>query len=66
MIFPQIFDMVNLGIAVLDPEFKVRKWNRWLEMHTKIAATDIIGAPIIDFFPNLNQNWFQKVPTGTR
>ncbi len=58
--FPQIFDMVNLGIAILDKDLQVCKWNRWLEMHTSISADDIIGSPITEYFPNLNENWFLK------
>lgn len=60
MTFPQIFDMVNLGIAVLDKDLNICKWNQWLEMHTRIPADEIIGEKLTDHFPNLNQNWFLK------
>ncbi len=60
MIFSQLFDMVNLGIVILDGDLKVRRWNRWLEMHTRITASEIVGAPLFDYFPNLNKNWFVK------
>lgn len=60
MFFSQLFDMVNLGIVILDRDLKVQKWNRWLEMHTRIPAKDIVGAPLLDFFPNLNKSWFVK------
>lgn len=60
MIHAQIFDMVNLGIAVLDKELKVKEWNRWLELHTKIPADGIVGTSILDHFPNLNEKWFLK------
>jgi diguanylate cyclase (GGDEF)-like protein len=60
MFFSQLFDMVNLGIIILDSELNVQKWNRWLEMHTRIPAEEIVGAPLFDYFPNLNKNWFIK------
>ena len=60
MNFPQLFDMVNLGIAVLDKDLKVCKWNRWLEMNTHIPADEIIGQPLTEHFPNLNTSWFLK------
>ena len=60
MIFSQLFDMVNLGIVVLDRDMKVQRWNRWLEMHTRITAEEIVGASLFDYFPNLNNNWFIK------
>jgi diguanylate cyclase (GGDEF)-like protein len=52
--------MVNLGIVILDRDLKVQKWNRWLEMHTRITAAEIVGASLLDYFPNLNKNWFIK------
>ena len=60
MFYPQLFDMVNLGIVILDRDLKVQRWNRWLEMHTRVSADQIIGAGLIDFFPNLNNSWFTR------
>ena len=60
MIFSQLFDMVNLGIVILDSDLKVQRWNRWLEMHTRIPATEIIGVQLFNYFPNLNKSWFIK------
>ncbi len=60
MIFAQIFDMVNVGIVILDKELKVYKWNRWMEIHSKISAQEIIGASVFDFFPNLKNPRFLR------
>lgn len=60
MIFSQIFNMVNTGIAVLDKDLRVRHWNRWLEMHTGIPEKTIQGTLLTDHFPNLNQKWFLR------
>ncbi len=60
MIEAQIFNMVNLGIAVLDKNLHVHKWNRWLEIHTRIPAEKIINTPLLDHFPNLNEKWFLR------
>ena len=32
--------------------------HRWLEMHTRITAAEIVGASLFDFIPNLNNSWF--------
>lgn len=60
MIYTQIFDMVNVGIVILDTDLKVYKWNRWMETHSNILSDKIIGASIFDFFPNLNAPWFKR------
>lgn len=60
MIFAQIFDTVDVGIVILDKDLKVYKWNRWMELHSRINAGEITGHCIIDFFPNLNNQRFSK------
>lgn len=56
----QICNMMNLGIAVVDKDFKVHYWNRWLELNSGIPAEKIIGAKIFDFFPSLNNSKFVR------
>ncbi|MBI5902697.1 MAG: diguanylate cyclase [Deltaproteobacteria bacterium] len=58
MIFTQIFDMVDMGLVVLDADLKVTHWNRWMELRSEIPADKIVGAPLFDFFPNLNNPKF--------
>jgi len=60
MVFAQIFNMVNAGIVILDSGLKVYKWNRWLEIHSKMPADEIVGTPILSSFPNLNTSWFLR------
>ncbi|MFH1993349.1 MAG: diguanylate cyclase [Pseudomonadota bacterium] len=60
MIFSQIFEMVNVGIVILDKEFKVYKWNRWMETYGKIPAEKIVGASLFTFFPDLNTPSFRR------
>ncbi len=60
MIFSQIFDMVNVGIVILDKDYNVFKWNRWLEARSKIPSEKIIGKSIFEFFPELNKSWFHR------
>ena len=60
MIFNQIFDMVNVGIVILDRDLCVYKWNRWMEIHSGISSKKIVGHPILDHFPKLNNKWFLR------
>nr|MBF0222667.1 diguanylate cyclase [Desulfobulbaceae bacterium] len=56
----QIFETVNIGVVTLDLELRVQFWNRWMELHSQIPAEKIIGTPIIDSFPNLDNPRFSK------
>jgi diguanylate cyclase (GGDEF)-like protein/PAS domain S-box-containing protein len=58
MILNQIFDAINLGIVVLDTELKIQKWNRWMEIHSGIAADDVVGKSSLESFPNLDNPKF--------
>ncbi len=60
MIFAQIFDMINVGIVVLDKELMVIKWNRWMETHSEIKAEQIIGHSLFEFYPQLKTKWFNR------
>jgi len=60
MILNQVFDAINIGIVILDREMKVRKWNRWMEIHSGIDADKIEDSSIYDFFPALETPKFVR------
>jgi diguanylate cyclase len=60
MIFSQIFDILDIGIVILDHELKVFKWNRWMELHSDIPAEKIVGQALFSFFPHLNNPKFLR------
>ena len=60
MILEQIFDMIDVGLVILDNKFRVRYWNRWLASHSGIPVKDIKGASIFDFYPHLNNKKFLR------
>jgi len=60
MIFNQIFDMIDIGLVILDKDLKVRYWNRWLASHSGIAAREIKGSSIFDFYPHLQEKRFLR------
>jgi diguanylate cyclase (GGDEF)-like protein len=60
MIFNKLFDLLDMGIVILDSDLRVQKWNKWMELHSNIPANHIIGSPIFDFFPHLNNPGFLR------
>lgn len=57
----QIFGTINLGLVVLDAQLTVQRWNRWMELHSAIPTSAIIGRPITDFYPSLTSTSFSRV-----
>jgi two-component system sensor histidine kinase/response regulator len=59
-VFEQIYNMVDIGIIILDKDLKVTHWNRWMETHSGINCGEIADTSIIDSFPNLNNKRFLR------
>ena len=58
MIFSQVFDMVDIGLVVLDKDLRIRHWNRWMQLHSDTDADKMIGSLVFESFPNLKQPRF--------
>ncbi|HJV34311.1 diguanylate cyclase [Geomonas sp.] len=56
----QIFKNIDLGLMVLDRELKVKSWNRWMELHSGIAAREICGKSILDFYSHLAEPEYSR------
>ena len=50
-----VLDLVPVGAFVLQEEFTVLFWNRMMEDWTGILRATIVGQPIGDYFPHLQQ-----------
>ncbi len=60
MNFRSVFDMLNMGIVILDAEHRIRYWNDWMAMHSRKTAEEMLDRNVFDAFPNLNQPVFQR------
>jgi diguanylate cyclase (GGDEF)-like protein len=58
--FFQVFDMVDIGLIILDRDLRVCHWNRWMQLHSGIYPDKIVGSLIFDVFPNLKRPRFLK------
>ncbi|MES2205257.1 MAG: diguanylate cyclase [Pseudomonadota bacterium] len=59
-LLPVLIDNIDTGIFVLDTEFNVVLWNRFMVSHSGKHSTDVIGHNIFDMFPELPKKWFEK------
>ncbi|HEB02036.1 MAG TPA: PAS domain S-box protein [Nitrospirae bacterium] len=56
----QIFDSMSMGILTLDRDFKVRYWNKWLELNSGISSDTIKGKIVSEFFPEIDSPQFRR------
>jgi len=56
----QIANQLNTGVLVLDAEFNVVIWNRFLQVHTDKVANNILGQSIFKGFPELPERWLTR------
>lgn len=57
----QLFSTINLGLVVIDQQFTVLRWNRWMELHSGISADEIVGSHLTEQFPDLISNSFSRI-----
>jgi diguanylate cyclase (GGDEF)-like protein/PAS domain S-box-containing protein len=46
--------VAEIGLFVLDRQHRVRFWNDWLERHTGLRASDVLGLHLDELFPREN------------
>jgi transcriptional regulator with PAS, ATPase and Fis domain len=54
MNFSNVFDMLNLGVVILDQEYRIVYWNNWMGMHSEIPAEEVVGRDIFEAFPEID------------
>ncbi|UAA40834.1 PAS domain-containing protein [Paraneptunicella aestuarii] len=61
--FHWMMDMVqtvDVGIVVLDRDYRVRVWNAFMESHSSMLPSQVREKCLFDLFPDLNQKWFRN------
>jgi diguanylate cyclase (GGDEF)-like protein len=56
--YEQILDALSQGLIVLDRDLKVLLWNRWMEQHSRLESSQVVGQVITDIFPDLVKKGF--------
>jgi diguanylate cyclase (GGDEF)-like protein len=57
----QYLDFLQMGVLVVDQNYRVVYWNRWLEAHSNIQFTQIANLPFVEVFPNLAESRLYEV-----
>ncbi|ALS97538.1 GGDEF domain-containing protein [Lacimicrobium alkaliphilum] len=49
---------IEVGIVVLDREYRVKTWNEFMHNHSGILPSKIRGQRLFEFFEEINEQWF--------
>lgn len=60
-LFTHILDQLELGIIVLDKDYKIMVWNGWLERLTAKNAKQVIGTRLTDVCPRLSSKIYCQI-----
>jgi diguanylate cyclase len=55
----ELLDSIEVGIVVLDRDFKVDAWNKFMENHSSILPRDIKGTSLFTHFSEIDENWLR-------
>jgi diguanylate cyclase (GGDEF)-like protein len=55
-----IANKLNTGILIIDSQYNIVLWNRYLEIHTNKNPDDVIGHNIFQVFTELPKKWFKR------
>lgn len=55
-----IANKLNTGILIIDNQYNIVMWNRYLEVHANKNSEHVIGKNIFEIFPELPERWFKR------
>nr|WP_321267053.1 diguanylate cyclase [uncultured Sulfurimonas sp.] len=55
-----LLDSLENGHFVIDSNFIVSYWNRWLSINTQISSDEIVGKSLVDFYPDIDSRIFKR------
>ena len=55
-----ITNQLNTGVLIVDMEFNIVMWNRFLQVHANKTPDQVISQSIYTVFPELPRRWFER------
>jgi diguanylate cyclase (GGDEF)-like protein len=55
-----MLESVEVGLVVLDLDFRIQAWNAFMENHSGITATKIRNKVLFDAFPDIPRAWLTR------
>lgn len=51
---------VDVGIVVLDRDFKIKVWNGFMESHSGLLPSEVRDKSLFELFPSIDHEWFAQ------
>ena len=51
---------VDVGIVVLDREFRIKVWNGFMESHSGHLPSDVRDKSLFELYPKIEKDWFAQ------
>ena len=55
-----IVERLEAGVFVVDRNYRVVLWNRFMAMHSQRSAKEVVGRNLFESFPELPQKWLAR------
>ena len=55
-----MFNTVDVGLVVLDRDYKVCIWNGFMENHSGLLPSAVKDKEVFDLFPGIDEQWFRS------
>lgn len=55
-----IIENLNVGLFIVNRDFEVVLWNRFMAVHSGKSANEVVGRNLFDVFPELPKRWLQQ------
>lgn len=56
----RMVDSINVGLVVVDMEYKIQVWNEFMENRSGYTATKVMNSVIYELFQEIPEQWFKN------
>jgi diguanylate cyclase (GGDEF)-like protein len=56
----EMLDSINVGLVVIDTEYKIHIWNEFMVNHSGIQSSKAIEQVVYDLFAEIPKSWFKQ------
>ena len=55
-----VLQSIDVGLLVLNKEYDIELWNSFMQNHSAMMPSDVMGKSLFSLFPELPEDWFRR------